>query len=54
MRVLKRLLLLLVAVGIFLPSIEAWPHRSNRPNYKYKAPKYKYKKPQIKGHKVHH
>lgn len=54
MRALKRLMLLLVAVGIFLPSVDAWPKNNKKPNYKYKAPKLKYKKPKIKGHKAAH
>jgi hypothetical protein len=56
MRALKRFILLLLAVGILLPSVDAKPkHNNKKVSYKYKAPKYKYKKPKIKGQrKVHH
>jgi hypothetical protein len=54
MRALKRLLLLLVPVGIFLPTVDAWPRHNKKPDYRYKVPKLKYKKPKIQGHKVHH
>ena len=54
MRALQRLLLLLIAAGIFLPSLDAWPGHKKKPDYRYKTPKLKYKKPKIKGHKAHH
>jgi hypothetical protein len=56
MRALKHLMLLLLAVGILLPSADARPkHNNKKANYKYKVPKNKYKKPKISGgRRVHH
>lgn len=53
MRALKRLMLLLVAIGIFLPTVEAWPRHNKKPDYRYKVPNLKYKKVKIKGHNIH-
>ena len=60
MRHFKRLLLLLVALGLLIPYAAA-AVKSRNPNqrhakqdYRYKAPKLKYKAPKIKGHKPRH
>lgn len=53
MRALTRLLLLLAAAGILLPSVDAKPKHAKKVDYRYKVPKLKYHKPKIKGHKLH-
>jgi hypothetical protein len=61
MRHLTRLIVLLSALAILIPSAGAAAAKPRNPNqrhakqdYRYKVPKLKYKAPKIKGHKAQH
>jgi len=53
MRTLAHLLLFVLAIGVIVPSADAWPKHTKKPDYRYKTPNLKYKKPKIKGHSAH-